>query len=908
MTQQQVRPPGKAPDPFGSADKYAVLGCVAAGLSGTDEWKRGAAGTPRSVLVRESRKHPSDQPGGSQLHESSMQHIPLPPVDGRLHRRGLTLPVINPDKLRTAKALVEKAVKLQKVFTVQGPYPVIRSALRARGWIERCLPRAAQRVSNCHGEEEEDGHDGDDSAQVTDGVEDGVKEEDLNDLYDLMSRMVRNETTFFYWTTRRDSIDCRSLRKDQMTNHYANVGTFTTKVGLCVNLRNLQWFDTADPDTFFPRCYKLGAQDEKHAFIEDFRRTACTSLLQYVAETRCYDIGEAEEPKVEDKVAARRDGQTRRRKHAECRSVGPVMIDRALHVCQEFLSRLEHSDIDVSMETPPALTEQQWAEFLQDYGLVVHQGGLIRGGGVFVERCQAMLTRLQKVCPQLDTDGLHNIWIIKPGAKSRGRGIMCMNDLDHILTLVDSDPALIKDSKWVVQKYLERPLLIHDTKFDLRQWFLVTDWNPLTIWFYRECYLRFSTQPYSTKTLDSSVHLCNNSIQKHFLPSPDRHPGLPEDNMWSCSEFRAFLQEQGRGAQWGEVVVPGMQRAVVHALQTAQDLVEGRKASFELYGADFMLGRDLRPWLLEINASPTMACSTAVTSRLCPAVQRDMLRVVLDRQADPSAYTGGFELIYKQAAVEVPHYAGVNLLVEGVPIRRSRSTPHRRPVIADQIVANQHPSDQSPLEEAERTDKSSSHKISTASVCHRSEKENHSDGNRNKKLLSAAPKKEREGRTMCCKNPRSGRRSCQSLAPEQRLMLHTEPQRKARRLGLRFSGIGVPLVPMMLNCHFSPPCRMSDSKPQRNPVFEPQRSRHHLTQTTLKAQCRAPTRGLSPLHGPLPALEVHRLQLNPLAGAIARRCPSHSSPGLTRHQFFPQPHRQTMVKNKGGGTWEHDHK
>uniref|UniRef100_A0A8D0B2B3 Tubulin tyrosine ligase-like family, member 3 n=1 Tax=Sander lucioperca TaxID=283035 RepID=A0A8D0B2B3_SANLU len=608
------------------------------------------------------------------------------PVEGRLRCSVPSLPAIKPDRLKTAKTLVEKAVKLRKVFSVQGPYPVIRAALWARGWVERRLSHPVQRAPHCHGNDE-DGDDGDVG-----------KEENLDDMYDLMSRLVRNETTYFHWTTRRDYIDCRFLRNDQMTNHYANSGSFTTKVGLCVNLRNLQWFDTGDPDTFFPRCYRLGAEDEKHAFIDDFKRTACTSLLQHVVETSRWrsDGAEGGEQKVKNSVSDELN-------NVEHRFVGPAMIDMALHVCQEFLSVLEHVDIDVTVETPPSVEEQQWAEFLQDYYMVVHEGVLIRGSSVFVERCQAMLIRLQEICPQLDTDGLNNIWIIKPGAKSRGRGIICMNRLDEILALVDSDRALPKESKWVVQKYLERPLLVHGTKFDIRQWFLVTDWNPLTVWFYRECYLRFSTQPYSTKTLDSSVHLCNNSIQKHFQPSCERHPEVPEDNMWSCSQFRAFLQRQGRGAEWESVVIPGMQQAVVSALQTAQDLVEPRKASFELYGADFILGRDLRPWLLEINASPTMACSTTVTAHLCPAVQLDTLRVVLDRRTDPSAYTGGFQLIFKQAAVEVPQYVGVNLLVEGAPIRRSRPPLHRQTVISNPPLTIQFPPDQSSSEEVEMT-------------------------------------------------------------------------------------------------------------------------------------------------------------------------------------------------------------
>ena len=48
------------------------------------------------------------------------------------------------------------------------------------------------------------------------------------------------------------------------------------------------------------------------------------------------------------------------------------------------------------------------------------------------------LEKLKKVCPaQMEMDGVLNLWIVKPGSSSRGRGISISNRLERILGIVD---------------------------------------------------------------------------------------------------------------------------------------------------------------------------------------------------------------------------------------------------------------------------------------------------------------------------------------------------------------------------------------------------------------------------------------------------------------------------------------
>uniref|UniRef100_A0A663ERP4 Tubulin tyrosine ligase like 3 n=1 Tax=Aquila chrysaetos chrysaetos TaxID=223781 RepID=A0A663ERP4_AQUCH len=554
--------------------------------------------------------------------------------------RGCHHLLLDPERLKRARLQVERAIKDKKIFTVQGPYPVIRRLLRARGWVEKKLPGAG-RV----GSRPEQHHE--------------RWDEDPDGIHDLMSRLVRDQVPYFIWTNRHGAIDRRLLRQDQVVNHYARVGAFTTKEGLCLNLRNLPWFDQADPDAFFPRCYRLGAADERQAFIGELGAGMTPTGLS----PSCLPPPRAPSLPV------------------SCAGLGsplpPQLVEEALQVCGQHLGSLGHQDIDGDPPSP-CMMGTGWDRFRQDYYRVVHEGAGLVLSGAQQEQCRALLQHLGGRLPQLGMEGDRNVWILKPGAKSRGRGIVCTARLEEVLRLAGGCTAPSAEvGEWVVQKYVERPLLIFGTKFDVRQWFLVTDWNPLTVWFYRESYLRFCSRPFSLRRLDPARHLCNVSIQKRYRPARSRHPRLPPDQTWSCRQLQAYLAQVGQADAWHQVMVPGMKAAVVGALRSAQDLVGSRKGSFELYGADFVFGEDCQPWLLEINASPTMAPSSAVTSRLCADVQRDTLRVVIDRRDDPTCPTGAFELIYKEAAVPVPLYLGLKLMVEGCSLRKPQPAQHR---------------------------------------------------------------------------------------------------------------------------------------------------------------------------------------------------------------------------------------
>lgn len=107
------------------------------------------------------------------------------------------------------------------------------------------------------------------------------------------------------------------------------------------------------------------------------------------------------------------------------------------------------------------------------------------------------------------------VWIVKPGENTnRGCGINVCRDLSHIKGICANTNHNGKKRSYIIQKYIERPLLYKQRKFDIRCFLMTTTINNnLQAYWYADGYLRTSCKEYSTKNVTNKlVHLTNDAI------------------------------------------------------------------------------------------------------------------------------------------------------------------------------------------------------------------------------------------------------------------------------------------------------------------------------------------------------------------------------------------------------------
>jgi tubulin polyglutamylase TTLL6/13 len=292
--------------------------------------------------------------------------------------------------------------------------------------------------------------------------------------------------------------------------------------------------------------------------------------------------------------------------------------------------------------------------------------------------------------------GRHNtdssdLFIIKPERGCQGRGIfLTRSGDDEAIRKLTWEPGNIL----VAQRYVGNPFLIDGYKFDLRLYILVTSCDPLRIYIYRYVFTDalsrfllsythtdkadFGVVPthhprfhvsrhhvccrdglarFCTEKFDSSgkelggnwayTHLTNYSLNRanksKFCDSHDDSDATVGSKR-RLSALLELLKKQGHDidklwAQIDEVAVKTIisaQPLLAHHHRMSQpDDVYGDRC-FELLGMDVLLDENLKPWLLELNHSPSFHCDAVVDKSIKhPMLSEllDMLQPSLERRA-----------------------------------------------------------------------------------------------------------------------------------------------------------------------------------------------------------------------------------------------------------------------------------
>mmetsp|Transcript_14800 Transcript_14800/g.40502 ORF Transcript_14800/g.40502 Transcript_14800/m.40502 type:complete len:180 (+) Transcript_14800:440-979(+) len=146
--------------------------------------------------------------------------------------------------------------------------------------------------------------------------------------------------------------------------------------------------------------------------------------------------------------------------------------------------------------------------------------------------------------------------------------------------------------------------------------------------------------------------------QKHSEDYNEDHGGK-----WHIHNLRLYTQAT-YGQEATDRMFLGIRGLIYHSLKACQSIIINDKHCFELYGYDVLIEGNLRPWLIEVNASPSLSATTPSDLALKTGVINDVLNIVFpddfpevnkNNNRDESAWRGGgFRLLVDEGAGAQP--------------------------------------------------------------------------------------------------------------------------------------------------------------------------------------------------------------------------------------------------------------
>uniref|UniRef100_A0A2K5X680 Tubulin tyrosine ligase like 4 n=1 Tax=Macaca fascicularis TaxID=9541 RepID=A0A2K5X680_MACFA len=211
-------------------------------------------------------------------------------------------------------------------------------------------------------------------------------------------------------------------------------------------------------------------------------------------------------------------------------------------------------------------------------------------------------------------------------ASARGIGIQVIHKWSQ----------LPKRRPLLVQRYLHKPYLISGSKFDLRIYVYVTSYDPLRIYLFSDGLVRFASCKYSPsmKSLGNKfMHLTNYSVNKKNAEYQANADEMAcQGHKWALKALWNYLSQKGvnSDAIWEkikDVVVKTIISSEPYVTSLLKMYVRRPYSCHELFGFDIMLDENLKPWVLEVNISPSLHSNSPLDISIKGQMIRDLLNL-----------------------------------------------------------------------------------------------------------------------------------------------------------------------------------------------------------------------------------------------------------------------------------------
>ncbi|CAD8116600.1 unnamed protein product [Paramecium sonneborni] len=184
-----------------------------------------------------------------------------------------------------------------------------------------------------------------------------------------------------------------------------------------------------------------------------------------------------------------------------------------------------------------------------------------------------------------------------------------VDNVESLLCIYKQNPLAINPNELYqicTTKISQESYLLKGHKFDMRIYVLVTSFNPLEVFLYKEGFARQTTQPFTLDNNDLKnqlVHLTNFAVQKTHVQIQ-----YLEQQLGGCKISLRQLREKliDQNIDWNKIWEQ-VQDFILKSLVACQSEIPNNPNSFELFGQDIIVDTNQKCWLLEVNVSPSLA-------------------------------------------------------------------------------------------------------------------------------------------------------------------------------------------------------------------------------------------------------------------------------------------------------------